>query len=282
MNSPQQPIDTTKSTKVDTQSAIRTYFSTNGGHPKKSLGQNFLIDHNYLPLMIDAAALCKDDLALEIGIGFGVLTQHIIDSQAKIWGVDIDKTLFDFCQNRFKGIENCTLLYGDILAKKSQLNPDIEMPLREAIAKLSSSANFKVIANLPYKVSTTLLVRLIFFNPPPASITVLVQEEFADRLMAEPGTKAYGSVSVYAQLGYTIRRIKRVPGTAFYPPPSVHSSIIHLQRKEGFTSPPPAFEAFTGQLFIHRRKKVKGMDCRPGDLTPEEVLALFEKSCPQS
>ena len=256
----------------DKQKDIKAYFERTGLRAKKAFGQNFLIDHNILPGIASGAHLDKNSLTLEIGPGFGVLTQYLIEQSAEVIAVEIDEHLFSFCRDRFKDQPTALLYHEDIMASKHKLSDEIMHAVHE---RLDAGLDFKVCANLPYKISSSFLIRLIFHPTPPEAMCVLIQEEFADRLLAKPSTKEYGPLSIFGQLGYDCKIIKRVPGSCFYPPPKIGSAVLQLIKKEGFAGFDPAFESFVGAPFLHRRKKIKGMQCRPEELSPQEFFDFF-------
>ncbi len=257
---------------LDKQKDIKAYFERTGLRAKKAFGQNFLIDHNILPGIANGANLDKQSITLEIGPGFGVLTNHLIQKSAHVIAVEIDEHLFDFCRNRFKDKTNINIYHQDIMASKHKLSDEIMSVIDSYI---NQGLSFKVCANMPYKISSSFLIRLFFYATPPDAISVLIQEEFADRLLAKPHNKEYGPLSIFGQLGYDCKIINRVPGSCFYPPPKIGSAVLQLIKKIEFTGFNPDFEEFVAKPFLHRRKKIKGMNCRPEELSPQDFLNLF-------
>ena len=189
-------------------------------HAKKRFGQNFLQDEAILEQIADAAQLTKDDAVLEIGPGTGALTMRLAARAGSVVAVEIDESLRDVLVPALSSAQaaNVTVLFGDIL--KTDLGA-----LRK---KYNNGKPFKVVANLPYYISTPVIMKLLRDEVPPASCTVMLQKEMAERMSASPGGKEYGALSVAVQYYASPGLICEVPPEAFRPRPKVTSRVIRL------------------------------------------------------
>ena len=192
---------------------------------KKSLGQNFLIDPLVLQRIIDAAELTKDDCALEIGPGIGTMTEALSEAAGQVVAVELDNRLIPILAENLRGRENVTVIHGDIL----------KTDLRALSEEYCGGRPLKAVANLPYSVTTPALLRLLADDAPILSATLMVQKEVAERMMAKPGTKAYGALSLAVQYRAEISVAANVPRNCFIPRPEVDSQVVHLKC---FTEPP--------------------------------------------
>ena len=208
-----------------------------GVRPNRELGQNFLIDDNILRLVGDAAELEPADVALEVGGGLGVLSEHLAPRVRHLHVVEIDPGLRPALEDALAPFDNVTLHVADAL--------DL------SYAELEPRPG-KVVANLPYGVAATVLLKAVEELPEATLFVAMVQREVGERLAAGPGTKTYGATSVIAQLSCDVRVARRVPPTVFHPAPKVESAIVVLRRRE---PPPPArVVALVHGGFAHRRK----------------------------
>lgn len=184
----------------------------------KSLGQNFLIDGNIVRKIADSAEITEDDNVLEIGPGVGTLTEELALRAKKVLAVEIDEKLRDLHKETLD-IENVKVVYGDFL----------DLDLKKFTQEEFGDEAFKVVANLPYYVTTPIIEKLILANVNLIAITVMVQKEVAKRLAAEPGNKDYGSLSVFINY-YTDCKYKfQVPSSVFMPKPNVDSAVVNLK-----------------------------------------------------
>lgn len=187
----------------------------------KSLGQNFLIDGNIVRKIADAAEITKGDNVLEIGPGVGTLTEELALRAKKVLAVEIDEKLRDLHKETLD-IDNVKVIYGDFL----------DLDLKKLTEDEFGGESFKVVANLPYYVTTPIIEKLILAKVNLISITVMVQKEVAKRLAAEPGNKDYGSLSVFINY-YTDCLYKfQVPSSVFMPKPNVDSAVVNLVMKK--------------------------------------------------
>lgn len=177
----------------------------------KGLGQNFLIDAGIVQRIVDAAEICAGDEVLEIGPGIGTLTQGLLEAGANVTAVELDKKLPAVLKETLAGYENFRLVEGDILS----------VDLKQLMPR-----RFKVVANLPYYITTQILLTLLEKNLPVTKIVTMVQREVAERMTAAPGSKIYGALSVAVQFRSQARIAFDVPPESFLPPPEVTSSVV--------------------------------------------------------
>lgn len=191
---------------------------------KKSLGQNFLIDQNILRKIVSAAGLDKTKGALEIGPGIGALTQHLANEAARVTAIEIDDRLIPILGDIFAEADNVHIEHGDVL----------KLNLSELMARqFDGLSGVSVVANLPYYVTTPILMKLLEEKLPLENIVVMIQKEVAERMAAKPGGKEYGSLSVAVQYYCEAELVCIVPHTVFIPQPNVDSAVIKLSvRKE--------------------------------------------------
>ena len=188
---------------------------------QKRFGQNFLIDTHVLEKIIDASQITKDDFVLEIGPGIGTMTQYLAEAAREVVAVEIDKTLIPILENdTLKDWDNVTVINEDIL--------------KVDIAALAMEKNggkpIKVVANLPYYITTPIIMGLFENHVPISSITIMVQKEVADRMQVGPGTKDYGALSLAVQYYAEPEIVANVPPNCFIPRPNVGSAVIRLTR----------------------------------------------------
>jgi 16S rRNA (adenine1518-N6/adenine1519-N6)-dimethyltransferase len=205
--------------------------------PNRELAQHFLVDENILGVIGRLAELGADDVVLEVGPGLGVLTEYLADRVALVQAVELDRGLQPHLAERLQGRANVELVFGDALRLDLALDP----------------APTKFVANLPYNVATPLIVESLDGLSSVVHWTVMVQREVADRLFAQPGTKAYGAVSALVQLAAERTGFHPVSRTVFRPPPNVDSALVAFRRvalPEGFGEIKTVVQA----AFAHRRK----------------------------
>lgn len=213
----------------------------------KGLGQNFLIDENILQKIIEGARIQPHDRILEIGPGVGTLTQALAGKAGHVTAVEIDRRLLPILQETLAQHTNVTVVHGDIMKLK----------LDVFVQTYFDGQPFKVVANLPYYITTPILMRFLEEDLPFESIVVMIQKEVAERIIAGPGTGNYGALSVAVQY-YTIpRMIAKVPSSVFLPPPKVDSMVMALDKRD---QPPVAvrdkstFFKVVKASFAQRRK----------------------------
>ncbi|SFS86980.1 16S rRNA (adenine(1518)-N(6)/adenine(1519)-N(6))-dimethyltransferase RsmA [Marininema halotolerans] len=198
----------------------REILRRHGLHLKKSLGQNFLTEDHVLHQIVEAADLDENAGVLEIGPGIGALTEHLAEEAKSVIAVELDQRLLPILQELFVAYPHVTILHGD--AMKVDLHQVIEEHLGDCKKR-------HVVANLPYYVTSPILMRLLEERLPLDSIVIMVQKEVAERLTSEPGTKAYGSITVTTQYFTEPEWVTLVPAHVFMPPPQVDSAVIRLK-----------------------------------------------------
>jgi 16S rRNA (adenine1518-N6/adenine1519-N6)-dimethyltransferase len=209
--------------------------------PNRELGQNFLIDDNLLEVIARAAELGPADVVLEVGGGLGVLSEHLAPRVSHLHVVEVDRALEPALREALDPFPNATLHMGDAV--------------RLDLAALRPGPH-KVVANLPYAVAATVLLQTLDELPEATLWVAMVQREVGERLAAPPGSKAYGSTSVLAQLASEVKVLRRVSRTVFFPEPNVDSALVVLRRTS--PGPDPAVRALVHAAFSHRRKALAG------------------------
>ena len=187
---------------------------------QKKFGQNFLIDPHVLDKIISAAGVTKDDMVLEIGPGIGTMTQYLAEAAGRVVAVEIDNNLIPILQETLKDYENVTVIHNDIL----------KVDIAELAEKYNGGRPIKVVANLPYYITTPIIMGLFESHVPIDNITVMVQKEVADRMQEGPGSKNYGALSLAVQYYAEPYIVANVPPNCFIPRPSVGSAVIRLTR----------------------------------------------------
>lgn len=185
---------------------------------QKKFGQNFLIDTHVLERIIREAGITKDDFVLEIGPGIGTMTQYLCESAREVVAVEIDKNLIPILADTLQDYQNVTVLNEDIL----------KVDINALAQEKNGGAPIKVVANLPYYITTPIIMGLFESHVPIESITVMVQKEVADRMQVGPGTKDYGALSLAVQYYAKPEIVANVPPNCFMPRPNVGSAVIHL------------------------------------------------------
>ena len=185
----------------------------------KSLGQNFLIDKDVIDAIVEGADISEEDLVIEIGPGIGVLTQAAAERAGRVVCVEIDRNLIEIMKFTLSGLTNVKVINDNIL--KTDLNKIIEN-------EKGDLKHVKVLGNLPYYITTPIIMKLLEEQVPCESITVMMQREVADRIVSGPGSKAYGAVSVAVQYYADVTRVVEADKTSFMPQPKVDSSVLRL------------------------------------------------------
>lgn len=189
---------------------------------QKKFGQNFLIDARVLEKIIDAAGITRDDLVLEIGPGIGTMTQYLAEHARQVVAVEIDSNLIPILGETLKDYENVLLINDDIL----------KVDIKKLAEEYNEGRPIKVVANLPYYITTPIIMGLFESGVPIDNITVMVQKEVADRMQVGPGTKDYGALSLAVQYYAKPYIVANVPPNCFIPRPNVGSAVIRLTRHQ--------------------------------------------------
>ena len=189
---------------------------------QKKFGQNFLIDTGILESIIDSAEITKDDFVLEIGPGIGTMTQYLCESARQVVAVEIDTNLIPILKETLSEYDNVEVINGDIL----------KIDINKIAEKYNDNKPIKVVANLPYYITTPIIMGLFESHVPIDSITIMVQKEVADRMQEGPGAKEYGALSLAVQYYANPKIVADVPPSCFMPQPKVGSAVIKLTRHQ--------------------------------------------------
>lgn len=238
---------------------------------QKKFGQNFLIDTNVLDKIISSAEITKDDCVLEIGPGIGTMTQYLAESAREVVAVEIDKALIPILEDTLSAYDNVTVINDDIL----------KVDINRIVQEKNNGRPIKVVANLPYYITTPIIMGLFESHVPLKSITIMVQKEVADRMQVGPGTKDYGALSLAVQYYANPQIVANVPPNCFIPRPNVGSAVIRLTRYE---EPPVQVQdenkmfAIIRASFNQRRKTlVNGLGNAAGlNVSKEQVQQALE------
>lgn len=239
---------------------------------QKKFGQNFLVEPGVLETIVEAAEIGEEDCVLEIGPGIGTMTQYLAEQAGEVIAVEIDKALIPILEDTLSAYSNVTVINADIL----------KLDVEELVKEKNGGKPVKVVANLPYYITTPIIMQLFESHVPLESITIMVQTEVAQRMQVGPGTKDYGALSLAVQYYSRPEIVTHVPPSCFMPRPNVGSTVIRLNRYE---KPPveTADEEFMFKLirasFNQRRKTLVNGLCNASglNLSKEEVGEALEK-----
>ena len=224
-------------------SETRALLEKLGHRPVKKLGQNFLIDGNIVRKSLELAEIESGDRIVEVGPGLGTLTRALVNAGASVYAVEKDPRLASHLAELEAAYPNdFHLLQGDALE-----HPRANLPLR--------GGRFKIVANLPYAISTPWMESVIN-EPLPSSITLMLQKETAQRFIAEPGSKKFGSISIFIQNAFDLEGTWEVAASCFYPKPDVGSRLIHFKLKKSPYLFPKGDKELIRELFQQRRKQI--------------------------
>lgn len=238
---------------------------------QKKFGQNFLIDSNVLENIVSAAQITKDDFVLEIGPGIGTMTQYLCEAARQVVAVEIDKMLIPILKETLAGYDNVEVINQDVL----------KVDIKSLAEEKNGGKPIKVVANLPYYITTPIIMGLFESGVPIESITIMVQKEVADRMQTGPGTKDYGALSLAVQYYAQAKVMLNVSAACFMPRPNVDSAVIRLTRHQ---TPSVAVdnEALMFRIirasFNQRRKTLVNGLKNSADLsyTKEEILEAIQ------
>ncbi len=188
----------------------------------KSLGQNFLSDKNIIDAIIEGSEIGAEDLVIEIGPGMGVLTAAAAECASRVVAVEIDRHLIPILTETLEDYDNVELINADVM----------KTDLSEVVEKYRTSGKVRIIGNLPYYITTPIVMKLLEERVPADSITIMMQKEVADRIKASPGSKTYGALSVAVGFYCTVRHIANAPKEVFVPRPKVDSTVIRLDVRQ--------------------------------------------------
>ncbi|MFI3176007.1 MAG: 16S rRNA (adenine(1518)-N(6)/adenine(1519)-N(6))-dimethyltransferase RsmA [Eubacteriales bacterium] len=241
-------------------------------HFQKKFGQNFLIDANILEKIVDSANITEEDLVIEIGPGIGTMTQYLARRARQVIAVEIDKVLIPILEDTLVEYDNVMIMNEDIL--KVNINALAE--------QYNEGKPIKVVANLPYYITTPIIMGLFESKVPLHSITIMVQKEVADRMQVGPGTKDYGALSLAVQYYAKPKIITHVPATCFMPRPNVDSAVIQLEKYEvppvEVSSEKLLFQLIRASFNQRRKTLVNGIiNASFLNITKEQILEVLEQ-----
>lgn len=250
---------------------IKELLRENGFHFSKSLGQNFLTDENVLENIVESA--CPDEKGvLEIGPGFGSLTQRLCQRAKKVVSVEIDSAVIPILEDNLKECENFKLIHGDIMKED----------LTALCQREFGDEKIKVCANLPYYITSPVILRLLDPNLPIEDITIMIQKEVAERINAKAGSKDYGVLTLTVGYYATSEIVCIVPPSAFMPPPKVSSAVIKLTLRD---KPPVEvkntdtyFAVIKAAFSLRRKTLLNALGSASLGKSKDEILAILEKS----
>lgn len=239
---------------------------------QKKFGQNFLIDPHVLEKIIRAAGLTKEDMVLEIGPGIGTMTQYLAEAAGKVIAVEIDANLIPILGETLKDYSNVTVINEDIL----------KVDIKKLAEEHNGGRPIKVVANLPYYITTPIIMGLFESQVPIDNITVMVQKEVAERMQAGPGTKDYGALSLAVQYYAEPYIVANVPPNCFIPRPNVGSAVIRLTRYEEspvqVVSPKLMFQLIRASFNQRRKTLQNGLNNSPElSFSKEEIARAIEQ-----
>ncbi len=267
--------------KDQTLSFLLRRFEEAGISPNHKLGQNFLMDQNLLKLVVRSADIQPTDIILEVGTGTGGLTVQMAPKAKRVVTVELDPQLFQLAGEELFSCGNVTMLNMDVLKNKNRLNPEVMKTIQE-VREQNPGSDLKLVANLPYSVATPIMTNLLGLPDPPKSMTVLIQKEVGERMIAAPGTKDYGALSLWCQCQADVKIVRVIPPGVFFPPPKVFSAIVHLEyrpEKRAKFEDLDGWHDFIRAMFFHRRKFLRSelISCFKNILEKPDVDAILEE-----
>ena len=238
---------------------------------QKRFGQNFLIDAHVLEKIVSAAGITKDDCVLEIGPGIGTMTQYLAESAGQVIAVEIDTNLLPIPADTLKDYSNVKVINQDIL----------KVDINELVKEYNNGRPIKVVANLPYYITTPIIMGLFESNVPIDNITVMVQKEVADRMQVGPGSKDYGALSLAVQYYASPYIVANVPPNCFIPRPNVGSAVIRLTRYQEppvqVKDPKLMFKLIRASFNQRRKTLQNGLNNSPEiSFSKEEITKAIE------
>ncbi len=248
-----------RSNRRQTLSYLMERFDEIGIRPQTRSGQNFLIDLNLQHCLVEAAELESDDVVLEVGTGTGSLTAMLAERAAAVVSVELDAQLFQLAAEELDGLKQVTLLHADALERKNRLNPEILHAVDQRLAE-APGRRFKLAANLPYNIATPVLSNLLALERPPELMVATIQKELADRVVARPGSKDYGALSIWGQSQCRAEILRVLPPDVFWPRPKVSSAFLRMRLDEALRNriaDRGFFHEFVRAVFLHRRKLLR-------------------------
>ncbi len=238
-----------------TPTATRDLLAKLGHQPKRFLGQNFLVDGNIVRKSLELAQIRPGDRVVEIGPGLGTLTSALLEAGAEVWAVEKDRNLHEHLTThlapRFPSTFHLT--EGDALD-----HPLANLSAPDATSDDGAKPAFKIVANLPYAIATPWL-DAVLSGPLPERMVLMLQQEAAQRYVAQPGTKSFGAISIFLQSAYAVAPGHKVEPSCFFPRPDIDSYLLHLVRRDAPFIFPAATKTFIRAVFQQRRKQIAGL-----------------------
>jgi 16S rRNA (adenine1518-N6/adenine1519-N6)-dimethyltransferase len=303
---------------MQTKREIQELLSSAGVSPNRRLGQHFLVDLNLMRLLVDSAQISRDDAVLEVGCGTGSLTQALAEQAGAVVAIEIDRTLAPIAQSQVAGRENVQIVNADVLSGKGVLNPVVGDALELARTKriglmgpmgpmqrgpgASLGGRLLLVSNLPYDVASPVMIHLAKGPVVADAMFVTVQKEVAERMTAGPGSRDYGTLSIFLQATGDVEILRVLKPSVFWPPPSVDSALVrfvHDNHKSRQIEDMAILSDVVALFMGHRRKMLRAClksvpphlgdhdlwmglferlaidpTLRPGDLTPAQYVAL--------
>ena len=270
--------------KLSSLSGVRRISEHHNFRASKSLGQNFLTDPEAVSGIVDGSDIGPDDLVIEIGPGMGVLTCEAAQQAGQLIAIELDSKLKPILAKTLAPYENASVHWGDVM------KTDIRALIAEAKAKAAESGapgtgsglsgNVRVIGNLPYYITTPIIMKLLEDRLPITSITIMMQKEVADRIVANPGGRTYGAISVAVQYYCNVHRILEVPKESFYPMPQVDSTVLRLDLRETPGAQPESEADFftTVKAAFSQRRKTLSNSLGALGLPKDQIGALLAEA----
>lgn len=244
-----------------TKSMLKLLFEERGIRIRKQWGQNFLIDQNLLQFIAKTAELSRNDVVLEIGAGTGSLTRLIAEKAGHVFAVELDRKLFEILTETLKDFDNVTLTNRDILKSKHHIQPEIVEAISDYVHTAASSTGdlcIKVISNLPYYISTPVIIDLLQEVLPIKTMVLTLQRDTTNRMVAHPGAMNYGVLSIMTKLFADVKVLKKLPPDVFWPVPLVDSAIVKMtvnrHRYADRIRDYPGFQNVVRSIYSSRRK----------------------------
>lgn len=281
---------------MQTKSEIQEILAIHGLRPNRRLGQNFLIDLNLMRLFIDKADVSSDDIVIEVGPGTGSMSESLAEKAGFFIAVEYDRGLAGVVRERIGDRENVCVIEGDVLKNQNSLNAQLVETVANVKSKFSGKS--KLVANLPYDVSSALIINLLIGSVKVDEMCVTVQREIAEKMAAKPGDDLYGTLSVFMGAYGRAEIFHKLGNKVFWPQPKVDSAMINFVRGHRNVIDDDVFRQVVGMFFQHRRKtigacrkfapeKLKGVDwqrlfndlkidrlLRAGDLSPDDYVRI--------
>ncbi len=258
---------------MQTKREIQELLSAAGVSPNRKLGQHFLVDLNLMRLLVDSAQIGPGDVVLEIGTGTGSLTEALTRRAGHVVTVELDRTLAGIARSQLADARNVQIIDADVLSGKGTINPAVTQAITEAQRRLRSigpispirpigpmQVRLLLVSNLPYDVASPVMINLVKGPATVDAMFVTVQKEVADRMTARPGSRDYGTLSIFLQATGAVETIRRLKPSVFWPPPAVESAMVRYVRdrdKNGQIQDMELLNAVIGLFIGHRRKMLR-------------------------